>query len=202
MPSSVTDLFAAADLVPEGVVPWGTPVPKPKPGRDHTGVYVVALTPNVDSLDEAVPTPPYNAAAMRTLLSRPQLQVDGVRATPGTLAARLVACWLSDEVVVYVGRSSRPIHRRVDEYYKTRLGARSPHKGGWPVKTLALPLFVHYATTPEFVTAERYMLDSFAAATDPKTRSRLHDPARPIPYANLRWEGHGRKAHGIGGACD
>ena len=34
------------------------------------------------------------------------------------------------------------------------------------------------------------------------TWARLHDPARPIPFANLRWEGHGRKAHGIEGAYD
>jgi hypothetical protein len=46
------------------------------------------------------------------------------------------------------------------------------------------------------------MLDAFAAATSPTTRARLHDPARPIPYANLRWLGHGRKRHGIDGARD
>jgi hypothetical protein len=36
---------------------------------------------------------------------------------------------------------------RVHEYYATRIGAKSPHAGGWPVKILSClsELWIHYA---------------------------------------------------------
>lgn len=165
------------------------------------GVYVVALTSERSSLSAARVEIALDETALATLLARPALRVDGRPATLAALAARLAACWLPDEVVVYVGLSSRPLKRRVREYYVTPLGARSPHAGGWPLKTLALPLYVHYASTPAFADAEQDMLDAFAAATSAEARASLHDPTRPIPFANLRWRGHGRKQHGIAGAC-
>jgi hypothetical protein len=196
MPSTVADLFAAADLASCSCVAWGEPLPVSEPG-----IYVVALTAETSSLAAARADIPLSDAALATLLARPALRVDGRAATRATLAARLAACWLPDEVVVYVGLSSRPLAKRVREYYVTPLGARSRHAGGWPLKTLSVPLSVHYAPTPRFAPAEQRMLDAFATATSEATRARLHDWARPIPFANLRWLGHGRKRHGIDGAC-
>lgn len=196
MPSSVTDVFAAAGLAPEGVVPWGAPMPISEPG-----VYVVALTADATSVAQ-ISELPLDEEALATLLARPELRVDGEPATHDALAARFAACWLPDEVVVYIGLSSRPLRQRVREYYVTRLGTSRPHAGGWFVKTLAAPLSVHYAAAPAFEAAERKMLDAFAAATSAASRARLHDSARPIPYANLRWLGHRRKQHGIDGARD
>jgi hypothetical protein len=196
MPSTVAELFSAADLTPEGCDAWGEPVPERQPG-----VYAIALTAETSSLASARVEIALDEVALATLLARPVLRVDGRLATRDALAARLAGLWLADEVVAYVGLSSRSLKRRVREYYVTPLGARSPHAGGWPLKTLAVPLYVHYAPTPRFVAAEQAMLDAFAAATSAATRTRLHDPARPIPFANLRWLGHGRKRHGIDGAC-
>ena len=82
------------------------------------------------------------------------------------------------------------------------LGAARPHAGGWFAKTLNAPLYIHYAATLAFESAEQAMLDAFAAATSIEARVGLQDPARPIPYANMRWLGHGRKQHGIDGARD
>jgi hypothetical protein len=196
MPSAVSDIFAAANLTPAGCVDWGKAVPEFAPG-----VYVVALTDESDSVDAALPICPLDEAALAVLLARPQLRVDDRPPTREMLAVRLAALWLPDEVVVYIGLSSRPLATRVHEYYITRLGARSPHAGGWPLKTLATSLYVHYAPAPSFAPAEQAMLDAFAGATSDETRARLHDSARPIPFANLRWLGHGRKRHGIDGAC-
>jgi hypothetical protein len=124
--------------------------------------------------------------------------------TRETLAARFAACWLPDEVIVYIGLSSRPLRKRVRvrEYYVTPLGAARPHVGGWFAKTLNAQLYIHYAATPAFQSAEQAMLDAFAAATSIEARAGLQDRARPIPFANLRWLGHGRKQHGIEGARD
>jgi hypothetical protein len=197
MPSTIVDVFAAAGVTPDGVVPWLAPVPAREPG-----VYVVALTIETASLTAALAQIPLDDHALGSLLARPQLRVNGQPPTREALAARFAACWLPDEVIVYIGLSSRPLRERLREYYVTPLGAARPHAGGWFVKTLDVPLYVHYAPTPAFAAAEQAMLDAFAAATSPPTRARLHDPARPIPYANLRWVGHGRKRHGIDGARD
>jgi hypothetical protein len=197
MPSTVAALFSAVGLTSEGVVAWGEPVPLAMPG-----VYQVALTANAESAAAALPIIPLDEKALARLLARPQLRVDGQTANRSTLAARLAACWLGDEVVVYVGRSGRPLRKRLREYYKTPLGAGRPHAGGWLVKTLAAPLYVHYAATPDFVAAERTMVDAFAANSSPAARARLLDPVRPIPFGNLTWEGHGRKLHGVEGARD
>lgn len=197
MPTTVAASFASAGLSPDGVVAWGTPVPVGDPG-----VYVVALTDETDSLDAALADIPLRDEALAALLARPNLRVDGLPATRPVLAARLASCWLPDEVIVYIGLSSRPLRKRVYEYYATPLGAGRPHAGGWFAKTLAAPLYVHYAATPAFADAEQALLDAFATATSTKARAGLHDPPRPIPYANLRWLGHGRKQHGIDGARD
>jgi len=143
-----------------------------------------------------------DAVAGELTVDRPQLRLDGKPVTSDRLAARFAACWLPDEVVVYIGLSSRPLRRRLREYYVTPLGAGRPHAGGWFVKTLDSPLYVHYAATPRFEAAEQAMLDAFVAATSASARANLRDQARPIPFANLRWVGHGRKQHGLDGARD
>lgn len=91
---------------------------------------------------------------------------------------------------------------RSREYYATALGARSPHAGGWPLKTLAnlSELHVHYAYCADVVTAEERVLDRFAEQLSRGTRAALHDSTFVMPFANLE-DGHGRrKRHGITGA--
>lgn len=82
----------------------------------------------------------------------------------------------------------------------TPLGARSPHAGGWPLKTLAVldDLHVHYAYCDHVRDAERAMLDAFAAATSRRTRAALPGEVA-LPFANLVGGGR-RQPHGITGA--
>lgn len=49
------------------------------------------------------------------------------------------------------------------QYYNTPLGARKPHAGGWPLKTLENldELCVHYAACVSVDVAERTMLGPF-----------------------------------------
>ncbi len=84
--------------------------------------------------------------------------------------------------------------------YATRLGARSPHAGGWPLKTLAVldELHVHYAYCDRVRDVERAMLDAFAAAISPSTRAALPGGVA-LPFANLVGGGR-RQPHGITGA--
>lgn len=83
-----------------------------------------------------------------------------------------------------------------------RLGARSPHAEGWPLKTLAvLPaLVVYYAPCSDQTAAERQMLGAFAAGASAASRRSLHDPERVMPFANLAFPKGVRKRHGIKGS--
>jgi hypothetical protein len=195
MPSTVAEVLAAADLRPAGVVRWGTPVPETAPG-----VYVVALTEDPDSLTDARTTAPLDGAAFAHLLEvRPELQLDKRETSASALAQRLEAFWLRDEVIVYIGLAGTSLRTRVGQYYKTPLGARNPHAGGWWLKTLTAldDLWVHYATTPENDSAEVAMLTHFAGELSADSRASLHDVKDPAPFANLRTGRGSVKKHGI-----
>src|SRR5262249_30557390 len=146
VPSTVIDIFAAAGASPAGVVRWGTP---PAPPVDRTapatGIYVVALTDELDTRARTLAAPPISEAAIDALLAvRPELTLDDARPTREQLFQRLAGFWFPDEVVVYIGlagpRKNSPVQgevaKRVREYYTTPLGANGPHAGGWPLKTL------------------------------------------------------------------
>jgi len=198
VPSTVADVFAAAGLAPAGVVRWGTLVPETEPGN-----YVVALTNEPGSLEGALAHAPLDADRLAHLLDvRTELRLDARLPTVDELTARLQAFWLPEEVIVYAGLAGTSLRRRVGQYYKTPLGARRPHAGGWWLKTLSVldELWVHYAATPDDAAAEVAMLQHFAAHISRATRERLYDSGNPAPFANLRTGRGDNKAHGITGA--
>jgi hypothetical protein len=197
VPSTVSQLLGAADLEPEGVVSWGEPVPE-----SATGVYIVTLTDDVADTTSARSNPLFDSARVKHLLDvRCELKLDGTRPSAAELSERLETFWLPDEVVLYVGLAGQPLRKRVSQYYRTPLGARRPHAGGWWLKTLRIePLWVHYAATSDYEVAERALLRAFAEAVSLKSRAALHDRERVAPFANLR-DGHDLiKRHGITGA--
>lgn len=212
MPSTVADIFSAANATSVGVIPWGqTPDLPPGGAEPLTGIYIVALTDRVDTLHEARPTAPISAGRVEELLrERPELKLDGVRPSKDQLTARLAGFWTPDEIVVYIGlsnaRRSRPrigeLANRVVEYYDTPLGANSPHAGGWPVKALTCldDLYVHYAYLRDAETAEATCLRRFAEHLSDASRANLHDCDHIMPYANLEYPKGTRKRHGITGA--
>ncbi len=122
MPTTVSDVFAAVDLVPRGAVHWGVRIPEPR-----SGVYVVALTNAVELTDAARVRAPISEAALDELLdARPELRLDDEIPDAAALRRRLAAFWLPDEVIVYIGLAGTSLQQRVDQYMRTRLGARSP----------------------------------------------------------------------------
>lgn len=196
MPSTVVSVMSFAGLDPGGVVPWGEP-PEERTG----GIYVASLTPRVDSINEAMAIAPIDLSLVDALLKgAPDLSVDGQRASNDSLAQRLSLLWFRDEVILYIGKATS-LRSRVGQYYATRLGARSPHAGGWPLKVLSVldRIWIHWAvaTMPEL--AEQQALASFVRSVSPEARRFVHDPAHLYPYANLEGPG-GRKKHGISGA--
>ena len=203
MPSAVDELFDVAQVAPGGVVRWGNAVPEKR-----SGVYVVALTDRTNVVAGCLPAAPIDRRAVAALLEvRPELTLDGARPAIEALATRVAAFWAADETVLYVGRAGvaarpRSLHERISEYYKTPLGARRPHAGGWFLKLLSNldQLFVHYAPAGDPEAAENEMIRAYGARLSAATRRTLRDPDHPFPFANLEFPKGVKKAHGIRGA--
>jgi hypothetical protein len=171
----------------------------------------VALTDQVSERGGLLSTAPLSSIAIDEFLSvRPELTLDGSRPTTLQIIERLSAFWLPDEVVLYVGlagpRKKRPpegeVSKRVKEYYATRLGARTPHSGGWPLKALNRlgDLYVHFAYCSRVAEAERKCLAHFAAHVSAASLELLRDQTRVMPYANLEFPKGSPKNHGFRGA--
>lgn len=193
--TSVTELLAEAGVVLSGTVRWGEPVPEPRPG-----VYLISTSPNPRE-DVGLQTCPLQLHAVRALLTaRPEATVDAASATIETLARRLRAMWPTGQPVVYIGLAGRSVAHRVRQFAATRIGARAPHAGGWPVKMLdTSSLWVHFGATDSSDEAEATMIAHFTAHIPPETRSTLIDPDTPIPFANLVVPRGRRKRHGLAG---
>lgn len=194
--TSVSDLLKSAGLRLAGLARWGRP-----PGLAAPGVYLVATTPNPDESRGAI-TASIDPLAVRSLLAaRPEATVGGTAATEASMTDRLKALWVPGEPVVYIGLAGTSVAHRVKQYYRTALGARAPHAGGWPIKLLADldQLWVHYAAADELGEAEAALLQAFADGVDAATVAKLHDATVVLPFANLQRSPGVVKAHGFSG---
>lgn len=195
MPSSPESLFHAAGLEASGVVRWGTPIPAQRPG-----VYAVSWAMESDTSLVDAPVLPASRVAFNSLLSaHPELSVDGSQANFDSFTERLSKFWVPDEPILYIGKAGTSLGNRVRQYYTTRLGARSPHSGGWWLKIVDgfEQLFVHYATADDPDAAEQIMLNAYRAAADPASTALLHDPERIAPFANVDTATRQFKRHGL-----
>ena len=138
----------------------------------------------------------------RLLGARSELRLHGTRPTADELATQIARFWLPDEPVLYIGLAGTSVATRVKQYFATPLGARSPHAGGWFLKTLSnlTRLHVHYAAANDTNMAEDQLIKAFVGSTSARSKEALADRERPFPFANLEWPRGVRKAHGITGA--
>lgn len=178
-----------------GVVRWHEPVPLRAPG-----VYVISTSADPDQRHGLRDCPLDLASVNDLLQARPGATVDSLPATPNLVTTRLQAMWPNGEPVIYIGLAGTNTQRRVDQFYKTVIGARAPHAGGWPVKVLnPETLWVHYGPTREPAAAESTMIRHFVANIPDDIARTLIDPTAPLPFANLTFPAGRRKAHGVHG---
>jgi len=198
VPSAVTALLEASAVEETtGVVAWGERVP-----LDASGIYLVSRSKDPNDL-KALEAAPVSLARCQELLdARSELRLDGERPDAKLLRERITAFWLPDEPVLYIGLAGTSVAERVKDYYRTPLGARRPHSGGWFLKALdILPkLWVHYAGCKNPADAEEAALEAFAANVDQETKALLHDSEQVMPFANLEYPKGTRKDHGVKGA--
>lgn len=195
MPITVRELFQRVGVPLEGAVPWGTTVPLTLPG-----IYVVATSADPDERTGLL-APPLDVSAIEQLrTARPELTIDDETPSAEEVAARLRAMWPAGEVVVYIGLAGTDTRHRVNQYYRTRIGARAPHAGGWPVKMLeSRGLWVHYGRTSTPAVHESEMVQHFASNVGETAKCELRDYSAPLPYANLEYPNGRRKNHGFRG---
>lgn len=197
MTISVGELFEKSELRPAGVVQWGDQVP-----LDLPGVYVVTSTPELRDPVGRIGKYQHDLGAFEALrIVCPSVTVDGAPATNEKLAERIGAFWIPESAILYVGLAGTSVRKRVDQYYGTHVGQRSPHAGGWWLKTLVdlESLFVHYAEAETPRASEDRLLRTFAAAVPPSLRRTFHDSERIAPFANVEVQSGIRKRHGMAG---
>lgn len=195
MTISVGELFDKCGLHPGGVVKWGQQVP-----LDAPGVYVVSSTPDIHDSSGALRAYSHDPVAFEKLRQVcPSVAVDGKSATGEELAARIGAFWIPDCAVLYIGLAGTSVQKRVGQYYSTRIGQRSPHAGGWWLKTLSGlgDLFVHFAPASDPNSMETALLSAFAESVPLASVTNLHDAERVAPFANVDVRPGFRKRHGL-----
>jgi hypothetical protein len=182
VPTTVAHLLSAAATGVPGVVRWGERIP-----LDEPGIYVVTQTEDVDALTSPRQAQISVPALEELLAARPELRVDGHRPSLSELGERISRFWLPDEPIVYIGLASNSVRSRASAYYRTPLGARRPHAGGWLLKLLADldELFVHYAAgDPK--EAEYALLRQFCTGVSRASRNDLGDPEHPVSVRQPR----------------
>lgn len=198
MPSSVSSLLVQASLTLSGQVRWGKRIPD-----DSPGVYLVAISSKPDRLENPFgERAPIDHQKIGAWIDRvPGLTLDAGRPSIFELQNRLSEYWLPDETILYIGKTSSSLKGRMNDFYRTQLGNRSPHAGGHWLKTLSVldKMHVYWATNDEPESSEEALLKHFVGNVSDLTRQKLRDPARPFPFANLEISKrrHDRKMHGI-----
>jgi len=69
--------------------------------------------------------------------------------------------WVPSEPVIYIGQTTRPLSRRIREFYRHQYGKRSPHSGGQAVKLLKCQMWVYWSPANDPLDAELLMLCAF-----------------------------------------
>ena len=142
------------DLLVDGPVRWGAPVPSRAPG-----VFLVELPGGAD-------VAPIDTAALRRWLERvPDLALDGERPTVQQLSRRLADDWIPGQPVLFVGRSPKSLGARLAGIYATPLGDVKPSSAGHYLKALSAPgeLRVWWAETEAHEEYEDALLAAIGA---------------------------------------
>lgn len=197
-PITTAMLLADVGLKASGCVRWGAPL-----SCTSSGVYLVELR-------EADPDAPYARAPLSlervgAWIERARaLAVDGARPSAEQLATRLAEFWRPEARVLYIGRATRTLSGRVADFRRHLLGRPNPHRGGQWIKALQdIPLDLVWATaTPQDAPSlEEDLLQAFRARLARLDPSRADvEPARLLPFANLKFSRGPLKPHGITGA--
>ena len=202
MPTSLKNLIENFNLSPAKSVKWNE-----TPTTEEEGVYIVSTSNNPEKNNGIYKRAPISKDIINKWITKVDgFELDKINTyNSDKVINRMSQFWLPDENILYIGKASKRksgsgIATRVDEYYRTAYGAKSPHAGGHWLKSLTIlnELFVYYSICENPEKVEEDMLRFFCKNVSETTKINLKDPNLPLPFANLRLKRGQDKKHGLG----
>lgn len=199
MSTTVQQLFKKFKIRYQSIK-WGNSI-----SNEEEGIYIISTSKDPFLNKGIKRLPKINSEVLRVWINElPNLFIDNKKATVAELKERLFEFWLPDENILYIGKAPKRKKRtgigtRVEEYYKTKIGAKSPHSGGQWIKTLSdiESLYVYYGICENSKDIEERMLKYFMENVSEDTLLKLYDKKLPLPFANIRYRGRKDKNTGI-----
>ena len=124
-----------------------------------------------------------------------EITIDNQPADQQMIMNRFSKLWLRDETILYIGKAgpntNRPIRKRVNEYYKTKLGCNKKHAGGHWINVLSKisQLNVFHSDFSEsdyhkIEDVEEKLIGYFSRSVSESAKETLIDSANCFPFAN------------------
>lgn len=194
MPIPVKELFDSVGKEIMGQVKWNEKI-----ACDLPGVYCVSISNNENVLKTIEKYPVSLSEIEEWINYVPNMKIDGNIPTVEEVAERLSKFWLPKETILYIGKAGTSLRKRVNQYYKTKLGDKRPHAGGHWLKTLDIinELNIFWTTSGEqnAEELEQELLSKFVESINYKNE--LYDAEHPFPFANREYPRGNRKIHNI-----
>lgn len=194
MSLTVKGLFDSVGKEIMGQVKWNEKIT-----CDLPGVYCVSISNNENVLKTIEKYPVSLNAIEKWINYVPAMRIDGNIPTVDTISKRLNKFWLPQETILYIGKAGTSLRNRVNQYYRTKLGNKSPHRGGHWLKTLdmlnELNIFWTISGEKDAEELEQELLSKFVESINYKNE--LYDPYHPFPFANLEHPKGNIKMHGM-----
>lgn len=201
MPTLVNNLIENFNLSPVKSVRWNE-----IPTTEQEGVYIVSLSNNPEKNNGIQKSVPISKDIIKKWIAKVDgFELDKINTfNSDKIIKRLSEFWLPDENILYIGKASKRksgsgIATRVNEYYRTDYGEKSPHAGGHWLKSLSIlnELSVFYSPCENSGKVEEDMLKFFCNNVSEETKINLRDSNLPLPFANLRLKRGQDKNHGL-----
>lgn len=202
MPTTVNDLIEHFNLPKSKCVKWNEKI-----SSQEEGVYIVSTSQDPNLNNGIHNTIPVSKQIIQKWISKMNgFELDKeVTFDTSKIIQRLSEFWLSDENILYIGKapirkSNKGIGNRVNEYYRTDYGERSPHAGGHWIKSLTIldNVFVHYILCDNSSNVENQLLNYFIQNVSNTSKEQLRDKELTLPFANLELTKGRIKKHGLG----
>ena len=182
MTTTLNDIEKEIGLKLNGPIKW-----KDKISCKNEGIYIV-VTPNEETTSLIL-----NEEAIKSWIEKANnMNIGNEQPTYENLKNELNRFWFNNEIVLYVGKA-KSIQKRVNQYYRTKIGKEKPHSGGYWIKTLAFlnDCVIYWVECDNSEKIEEQILSFF-------NNHHLSDkeiPKEPLslPFANLEIHLHNEK---------
>ncbi|MBL4653647.1 MAG: hypothetical protein JKY53_12415 [Flavobacteriales bacterium] len=188
MAISVQELFDEFDLNMSGPVKWGE-----KLKANYSGVYVIALTNDPTSKDShKLPFEINKSVFDRWIEVSENLEIGGEKVTSiKQVQKHLKQFWDEDENILYIGESSSAtssVQKRVNQYYKHKVGNKGTHSGGYWLKLISQlsDVCVYHAEAINPRETEFKMIMKFVEKRAGKSFYEIENFSNYFPFANIK----------------